>query len=176
MTSGAVVVRRLLRFPVTVKAGRMIDGRGLECSGGRLEVIWKTSCGLRHPGQSLMTDSAVVVLLRALILHGMRRVASSLESNRSNHVLMFVVRKDSFELARLRRLTESEARAVARRDFGVTDRADDWTRAFEKFRAMTASAGGMRRKIRDIWKARRALPVTRRSFVASIASEALMFL
>lgn len=146
MTSGAVIVRRLLRLPMTVKAGRVADGRGLESSGGRLKVVRETARRHRRYGLSLVTDGAVVIFLSALILNdgraanGMRRLVSFVESGGGEHVLMFVVRKDGVELARLRGFGERETRAVARRDFGVTDGADDGARAFEKLRAMTADA------------------------------------
>lgn len=143
MTSLAVAVRWLLTLPMTIETGCVSGGRGFKCSCGRLEVVRKSALRVQLRGLCVVADGAVVVLLHCFILPercvspGVSSFGSFVESIRSNHVLMLVVRKHGLELARLIWFAEGETRSGARRNLRVTDGADDRTRSFEKLCAMT---------------------------------------
>ena len=124
MTAVTVVRDRLLRFPVAVKALRMI---GRHC--------------LERRGTLSVTDSTVVVVLRRMR-----------EPQHRDHVLVFVVRKLDRELQLRRRIPEGKPRLITRRGLRMTHRTDWRPSTAEELWSMTAYARIVTRIILDIRK------------------------
>jgi hypothetical protein len=87
---------------------------------------------------------------------------------------MFIVRKLDRELAAYPGLGKRKSPVVTRRNVGVADRTDDWTRAFEELRAMAADTRIVVRIISDIRKGARFLPVVGWNVVARSARVAVL--
>ena len=164
MTAAAIVAGRLLILPVTLKASVVAAGHRLE-ELVRLTVVvrrWNEWCD-HQVVISLMADRTVVVVRLLLIISEGPRVRCIYEANvcvrrtrreRSNHVLMFVVRKLDRELAlvfrfkgliRVIRFAESEAPSFFGRSAQVADCANCWASAAEclsgkELLAMTTNA------------------------------------
>ena|SRR5215813_5441696 len=152
-------------------------GHVLERVNLRRKSVWPTTgrC-LKGPRVRAMTNRAVVVIDSRL-----RQVRKSNEAlraarharsihDRSDHILMLVVRKSDSELTRLERIAKREATAVSWRRFCMTVRADGRLRALKKLRAMASDTRIVIGIVGDIRIAARLYPVRAGRFVASTTS------
>src|SRR5947209_3364975 len=107
MTSSAIVLRRLLRLPVTVEAGGVTCRHSLECSAcARLESSFRSanSNRCRRTLVRIVTCRAVVNGLQRIICERVERGAhedwSVVATVSGNHALMNTVREVAWKLAR----------------------------------------------------------------------------
>ena len=145
----------------------MVCGHGLKSIGVRRKCIDPAGCR-RHACFSFgaMTNLAVVVFL-CLVIKQVRtaykrssdKPALGPRAPSGDHILVFVMGKFDGELLGPARVAKAEARVISRRGFGMTDRANDGLRSFEKLPPVTAYAGIMTGKISNVREGSGLLPI-----------------
>lgn len=185
VASTAVVSNRLLRFPVTVEARRMIGWRGFEACRFRNESVGPCPVRrFRDDGLLNVADRTVVKRLPRLIHsrlaeQGPHKDVTCIQikpvAQRSDNVLMFVVWKLDSELKSVCRITKRQSRIISRRYSGMTNGADGWPITFKKLWPMTTDTGRMSRIVSYVRVGFCFLPLARRNFMTGVAG-CLMFI